>query len=254
MALSAFGALLGHAERLARLPFLDDFEDVRNHFAGALDKHGVADVQAQPLDLVHVVERGAADGDAANLDGLEHGHGRKRSGAAHLDDDVVDHRGFLARGIFVGDGPARGFRREAEFVLHARGIHLDDDAIDFVRKFFALCVPGVAIGRSLLRSRRRVSNRRRRGIASASAPARESECLAKWDFAIDEKVVGEKIQPPDGGYGGIEHADGSCSGVARIDEDFAARLFLLPIQLFKRLARHHDFAAHFKIWGEASLF
>ena len=138
---ATFGAFLGHAEGFARLPFLDDFKDVRDDFAGALDKHGVVDVQAEAVDLVHVVERGAGDGDSADLHWLQNGDGGERASATDLDDDVVDDRGFLACRIFVGNGPAWGFRSEAEFVLERGGIHFNDDAIDVGREVFRAWSP-----------------------------------------------------------------------------------------------------------------
>ena len=63
---------------------LHHLQHVRNHFAGALDQHGVANVQSQPLDLVHIVQRGAADGDAADLHRLEKRHRRQRARAPDL--------------------------------------------------------------------------------------------------------------------------------------------------------------------------
>ena len=57
----AFGASFRHDDFAARLPFLDHLHHVRNHFAGALDDHGVADVQPQPRDFIHVVQRRTAD-------------------------------------------------------------------------------------------------------------------------------------------------------------------------------------------------
>ncbi len=80
-------------------------------------QHGVADLQAQAVDFVHVVEGGTADSDASDLHRLEHGHRCERAGAANLHADIVYYRGFLARGIFVGDRPARSFRRKPQFVL-----------------------------------------------------------------------------------------------------------------------------------------
>ena len=56
MALPHSGQFLGHAEGFARLPFFHHFQDVRNHFAGTLDQHGVADVHAKALDFIHVVQ------------------------------------------------------------------------------------------------------------------------------------------------------------------------------------------------------
>ncbi len=144
---ATFRALFGHAKRLARLPFFRHFQHMRDHFAGALDQHGVANLQAQPLDFIHVVERGTADSDASDLHRLEHGHGRQRSGAAHLHDDVVYNGGLLPRGIFVRNGPTRRFRRVTQFILNGNGVDLDHHAVDFVGQLLALSVPIVAIGR-----------------------------------------------------------------------------------------------------------
>ena len=139
----AFRASLGNDDFAARLPFLDDLDDVRDHFAGALDDHGVADVQAQPLDFIHVVQRGTADRDAADLHRFEHGYRRERARAPDLKNDVVHDRRFLPRRIFVGDGPARGLRREAQFLLQRNFIHFDHDAVDFVRQLLALPFPRI---------------------------------------------------------------------------------------------------------------
>ncbi len=53
---AAFRALFRHVERFFFLAMLHHLEHVRNHFAGALDEHGVAFVNIQPLDFVHVVQ------------------------------------------------------------------------------------------------------------------------------------------------------------------------------------------------------
>ena len=82
------------------------------------------------------------DGDAADLHRLEDGKGREHARAADADEDLLDDRGFLLRGIFVGDGPARRLRREAQLVLQGDFVDLDDDAVDFVSQLFALRVPG----------------------------------------------------------------------------------------------------------------
>ena len=100
-------------------------------------------MQPQPLDFVHVVQRRAADRDAADLHRLEHRHRRERARAAHLKDDVVHDRRFLPRRIFVGHGPARGLGREAQFLLQRDFVHLDHDAVDFIRQFLALAFPRI---------------------------------------------------------------------------------------------------------------
>src|SRR5207249_216770 len=141
---AAFGTILGHAKGLTIRAFFGDFENVRNDFAGALDQDGVADLQTQTVDFVHIVECGTADSDAANLHGFEDRDRCERAGTPDLHANVVDDGGLLTSRIFVGNGPARSFRCESQFVLDAYGIDLDDHAIDFVGEILAFGLPGVA--------------------------------------------------------------------------------------------------------------
>ncbi len=119
----------------------DDLRDFGDHVAAALDFDPVADFHAEALDVVHVMQGGAADRGAADGDRLQRRHGREFSGASDLHQDVFDLGDAAARGIFVGDGPARGFAGEAELVLQRGAVDFDDDAVDFVGK-------GVALGSS----------------------------------------------------------------------------------------------------------
>src|SRR5437667_2255576 len=67
-------AALRHLERLApsRMIFVVENPcDLGNHIAAALDFDPVADLPAEPFDLVHVVQRGAADGGAADRNRLQ---------------------------------------------------------------------------------------------------------------------------------------------------------------------------------------
>src|SRR5712671_6886732 len=68
---AALRTIFGHAEGLAIGAFFGDFEDVGDYFAGALDEDGVADLQAEAIDFVHVVQRGTADSDASYLHWFE---------------------------------------------------------------------------------------------------------------------------------------------------------------------------------------
>src|SRR5208282_2811196 len=138
---AAYGAVRGHLERLFFGAVLHYLQHVRDYFAGALDEDRITRVNIEPLDLVHVVQRGFHDGDAANLHRLENGEGREHARAADADEDVLDDGGFLVRGIFVGDRPARRLRREAELVLQTDFVYFHDNAIDFVGELFALRIP-----------------------------------------------------------------------------------------------------------------
>ncbi len=137
------------------------------------------------------------------------------------------------------------FGGEAQFALDSGGIHLDDDAVDFVGEMLALRLPRVAIGEDFL-------------DAVAELPivgGAESQLLECFEGigmfgerlkAIDEEVVGEKFEAALRGDGWIEHADGARGSIARIDENFAAHLFLMAVHRFEGFARHQDFAADFE--------
>ena len=58
---AAHGASLRHVKDFvaARMLFVvDDFDDLRNHVAAAFHLHPVADLHAQALDFIQVVQRG----------------------------------------------------------------------------------------------------------------------------------------------------------------------------------------------------
>ncbi len=103
------GAALGHHR-----------DDLRDHVAGALQHHGVADAHILAGDLVLVVQRRARDQHAADIDRRQPRHRGQRAGAADLDVDVFQHGGGLLGGEFPGDRPARLAADEAQPALQAR--------------------------------------------------------------------------------------------------------------------------------------
>ncbi len=75
----------------ARMVFVFDHpRDFGDDIAAALDFHPVADLHAQALDLVHVVQSGAADGGAADGHGLQGRDRREFPGASDLHQNVFD--------------------------------------------------------------------------------------------------------------------------------------------------------------------
>ncbi len=131
------GHLVGKLVRLGALrPLLQhDIDDLRDHVAGALDRHGVADadvraaadriaVVADALDVVLVVQRRVLHHHAADGDRLELGDRRQRAGAADLDLDVAQHgRRALGR-EFVRGRPARAARDKTQPLLQVEAVEL----------------------------------------------------------------------------------------------------------------------------------
>ena len=149
----AVGAVGGEVELLVAagmLFVLDDLDDLGDDVAAALDFDVVADEEAEALDLVGVVEGGAADGGASDGNGSEPGDGRELAGAADLDLDVLDLGDAAARGELEGDGPARSAAGIAETSLDVGGIDLDDDAVDFVTELVAVLLGALDEGKNLV--------------------------------------------------------------------------------------------------------
>src|SRR5205085_3348857 len=86
-------ALLRHLERLrAGLVLARGADDLRDHVTRTLDDHDVALADVLAVDVLLVVQRRARDGDATDLDRLEHRPGIERARAADADEDLVQLR------------------------------------------------------------------------------------------------------------------------------------------------------------------
>ena len=128
----ADGAARGEAEALrpAPTPRGDHRDDLRNHVAGALHEHAVADAHVLALDLVLVVQRRARNADAADAHRPQPRYGRERSGAPDLHLDGFDDRHLLLGWELHGDRPARGARQVADLLLELEPVHLRHRAVD----------------------------------------------------------------------------------------------------------------------------
>src|SRR5579871_3899554 len=129
---AAYGALLRHNELASAAGMIfvvDDLRDFRDHVAATLDLHPVADLYSQALDLIHVVQRGIADGCTADQYGRQHRDRSQFSRAAHLNPDIFQLSDAGTSRVFVGDCPARGFAGESKFILQAGAVDFYHDAV-----------------------------------------------------------------------------------------------------------------------------
>jgi hypothetical protein len=109
-------------------------DDLRDHVAGPLQDHRVADPHVLAGDLVGVVQGGVGHRDPADRHGLQPRHRGDRAGAAHLQvDGLQDRAGLLGREL-AGDGPARRARDEAQAALLLQVVDLVDHAVDVERQ------------------------------------------------------------------------------------------------------------------------
>src|SRR5436309_11895554 len=101
---AAYRAVLRHHEMACATGMLAVVNyacDLGDDIAPTLDLHPIADLHAQPLDLIHVVERGPAYGGSADGHRLEFRDWRELSSSANLHANVFDLRDAPARSIFV---------------------------------------------------------------------------------------------------------------------------------------------------------
>src|SRR5215470_651358 len=141
---AAYRTTLGHLERPlpARVILvLHHADHLRNDVAAALHLHPVPNLHSQPLDLIHVVQRGPTDSCAPNRDRLEPCHRRQLSCTSHLGDNVFDLGYGASCCVLVGDRPAWSLPRVPQFFLQACAVNLNDDAIDLIGQALALTFP-----------------------------------------------------------------------------------------------------------------
>ena len=91
-----------------------------------------------------VVEGRGGDGDAADVDRLQHRERDQVAGAADVPDDLVQRRRRRRRRELPGDRPARLAPDHAELPPERPLVDLDDDAVDLVVERLAPLLPPVA--------------------------------------------------------------------------------------------------------------
>ena len=116
-------------------------DDLRDDVAAFLDDDPVAHPDVLARDLVGVVQGRHADGGPGQQHRLEHGHRRHRSGAAHLQHDVVETGRRLLRGKLEGDRPPRELRGRPQALAVRNRVDLDHHAVGFVVETVPLVLP-----------------------------------------------------------------------------------------------------------------
>ena len=201
----------------------DHLDDLGDHVARAAHEDPVAHAHVLAAQLLLVVQRGAAHGDAAHEDGLQVGHRGDGAGAADLHHDLLDLRLHLFGRELEGDGPARRLRDLAQAGARIDGVDLHHQPVDLVGQ-------GVALG-----EQRRVHLHHAREALHHRAPRvdRQAELLEVVEL-LGVRVEGLPLhhahlvevdgQRPRRGDLRVELAQRAGRRVARVDEG----LFALP--------------------------
>ena len=98
-------------------------------------------MDVQGADLVFVYQRGALHHGAAQEHGLQVGHRRYRTGAAHLVVDGEDGRAGLFGLEFIRHGPTGALGGEAQLPLDGHLVDLDYNAVRGIGKVLAGGIP-----------------------------------------------------------------------------------------------------------------
>ncbi len=241
---AAGGTFVGHAELARRLVgTLDALDHLGDNVAGALDAHLVPLAQVLLLHLAFVVQGGAADGHAADVDRVEQRHRRKDAAGADLDDDLLERCDLPLRLELPGDGPARRAMAGTQLAAQRQVVELDDDAVDFVGQFVALLTDLLAEIGDFVETRGPAVVR-----VGLQVPLLEG--LQFVPVAVElfplylEDFIEEDVKGPAGDDLRFEPPQGSGTGIARVGEGVLAVLDPLPVQFLERLLRQEDFAAH----------
>ena len=242
---AADGALLGHGELgLRAVPAVPQrAHDLRDDLAGPDDLDPVADADVLLGDDLLVVERGAADGDAAELDRLEHRPGRQGSRPPDVDPDLEQPRDGHLRRELPGDRPARlPAADHAEVVVQREPVDLHDDAVGLEGEGADhRLVPATACctaARSGCRARCGAT-----GNPHASSWSSTSHCVAAC--SVPSTTSTWKANSPSRRLRVIRASSWRRlpgGGVARVGEGRVARRFAVGVEPLERLAGEVDLA------------
>ena len=219
-------------------------QDLRNHVAGPLKHHHIADTDVLAGDLILVVQGRPRNQHAAHVHRFQFGHGRQRAGAPHLDPDLLQDGRGLFGGKLPRHGPAWRAPDKTKAPLQAKVVQLVHHAIDVVGQAGAF--------RGNLRLERV-------GLVLAAEPAgqrvdREPPVPQPLQiipmrvghlFACLALCVGKQGKPAPRGDPGIELAQAAGGGVARVGENLPARFGLGLVQGEEIRLGHEHLAADF---------
>src|SRR5207244_1464394 len=203
---------------------LDDTRNFGNHISTALDLYPVADLYAQTLDFVHVMQSSPADRGAADRHRFQHRNRCQLAGAADLHNDVFDTSDARSRGILVGNRPARRLSCVTQLSLQARAIDLYDDAVNFIGQTFALGFPFLDECPDFVKTPGQ-------GSANIHFETEGFKGIQSFPVAVEiglsvvQQGIAEIIQPSSGGNARLQLSNGAGGGISRVGEQRETILF-----------------------------
>jgi hypothetical protein len=120
-----------------------DGEDGGDDLSCFFDINVISHTDVLAGDLLKVMQGGARNGGTAEKNGIEFGDGGDDPAATNLKSDSVEAGFGLFGGVFVSDGPARGFFGGEENALLIEAVNFDNGSISGEGEFGAVAVEGV---------------------------------------------------------------------------------------------------------------
>ena len=215
--------------------------DLGNHFAALLDEDAMAHLQAEPRQLVGIVQRGPTDRGPRHFHRLQFRHRREFAAAAHLPRDT-QHRGrHLRRRIFESDGPTRHAIRGTQALLQSGIEDLQHHAIRVEGQ------PEAGIGLQGDEGQHSVQVAFPAGRHHAESPRPKAghgvDVVVARAFA-PQGLPGQEGQAPGGHLPAVQQLHGAAGGVAGIGEPEFSPGIPLAIQFLPAFAGEEDFASH----------
>ena len=219
-------------------------DNLGDDLARALDDDSVADAYVLAADVVLVVQRRLAYGDAADLYGLEDGERVEAAGAPDVDLDVQQLGSGLLGGELVGDGPTRVASDEAEMPLVVEAVDLNDDAVGLVVLVEAGGQPLPVVAADLFECVE-PADLRVDSEPQLAEPRHDLGVGARgFDAFHPTELVYPHVEPALRGNTRVELAQRARGAVARVRDERIAPLRALLVELAEGVERHVDLAAH----------
>jgi hypothetical protein len=208
--------------------------------------HPVALADVLACHLLPVMQGGAGDGDAADLDRQHERHRRHHPGAADARQDREDAGDLLARRELEGEGPARMARGPPQGLAGREVVQLDDDAVDLIAEVVALRFEVRMIGLDLLDGILRGGTAHQAVHPQSPGAERLQHLPLGGDLQPfgSEDVVGVEVEGAGGGHLRIELPHRAGGGVARVGERLLAFGEEALVQLVEVFRAHDHLAAH----------
>ena len=197
-------AVVWHAEYLfrARAVFEHGANHLRDHIAGPLHDHGVADANVLAVDVLFVVQRRMPHDHATDLDGLELGKRVERTRASDVDLDAEQFRGARRGRKLERDRPPRIATDGAQRRLQSKIVDLDDRAIDVVVQALAVAQdrmtrladrldPNHPLDAGIDRKATFTEPRQRLGLRRKRDPLQRTDRIApkrQWSLGRDRRI------------------------------------------------------------------